>query len=302
MSKNKLLFNPLKVNQPVFFDIETYNSINSALPHDLALIIFNKRVNKVEYKKCLLSKLIFTNSELEDTVYFKNKLPIYWNNIILDKENKTHIYELLTNLEMCLRLNDIIEEKNIKTIIGFNISFDYVSINRLYDKVNSNISLLRKQYKVLGIKYKDIPHKIYNGFKKVNYFDIYTFLTALLEENEKLRIEFYEFCVVNHFYTESLKCICSGEEYFYRCFIDFDIIEQHMGLEDCLDEGELWKWLIQQIKRGKLKRNITLNTKISKTCYYKTGVYSIYRVLRELERVNSKIDLTELRHLVETHY
>lgn len=302
MSKNQLWFNPLKLKEPYFLDIETYNPIQSALPHDIGMILFDKKIKKPIYQKSLLSTLIFANTELEDNVYFKNKLPIYWDKMIEDKKNKTHIYELLDNIGICLKLNDIIEDHNIKTIIGFNVAFDYNSINRLYDKVNSNISLARKQYSLLGKNYKDIPHKVYNGFKKVNYFDIYPFITALLEENMDLRLEFYTFCVVNSLYTDSLKCIASGEEAFHRCFVDFDVIEQHMGLDDCYDESELWKWFVQQIKKGKLKRKTTLNTKISKSCYSKYGIYSCYRVLRELEKANVDIDLTELKSIVATHY
>ena len=302
MSKNPLWFNPLTKEETCFLDIETYNPIQFALPHDIGLVLYDKKLKKIHYKKCLLSKLIFENTELEDNVYFKNKLPIYWDKMIEDQKSKTHIYELLDNVNLCLRLNDIIEDHNIKTIIGFNVAFDYTAINRLYDRVNRNITIQRKQFKLLHKSYRDIPHKVYNGFKKVNYFDIYPYLTALLEENPDLKLEFYKFCVVNHLYTDSFKCISTGEEIFYRCFVDYDTIEQHMGLDDCIDECELWKWFLQQVKKGKLKKRMTLNTKISKTCYSKYGIYSCYRVLRELERANVDIDLEELRSIVATHY
>lgn len=307
MSKqNYLCWNPLKESRPVFVDIESYNQIQYALGHDISVVIFDKKTKAPILIKCYLSKLIFENSELEHNVYFKDKLPIYWDNIEKDNKAKTNKYELLDNENICLHLNDMIDDLKIKVIIGYNICFDYDSINRLYSCVNKNIALKRKQYRNFGIKYKNIPHRIHNGFQKINVFDLYCAITLYLEDNEEDRLEYYAFCVSNHFYSDSLKCIASGEEFVTRCFIDFDIIEQHMGIEDCLDEHNLWLWYLQKIKKHKVKRIPRLNQKNSKSCYTKNGIYNCYRVLRELEKAQDKgrfteVDLTELKSIVATH-
>lgn len=302
MSSNKLWVNPLKIKEPVFQDNETYNPIQNALPHDLSIVKYDRKTKKITFEKCLLSTLILTKTELKDNVFFKDKLPIYFDLMHKAKQEKKHTYELLDNLSFCLQLNDIIENQEIKTIIGFNASFDYDSTNRLYDRVNDDISLLRKNHELLKISYKDIPRKIYNGYKKVNYLDMYTMLTMLVKENKAIRLELYTFCVENHLYTDTLKCIKTSEEVFHRCFVDADTIEQHMGLQDCYDECELWKWLLQQVKKGKLKSKVTLNTKVSKANYGKYGLYSSYQVLRELEKENVDIDLSELKEIVATHF
>lgn len=70
----------------------------------------------------------------------------------------------------------------------------------------------------------------------------------------------------------------------YKFFVDSEHNEWHMGFKDVEDEIELDKVLRQKANTKGLKNAcLTLNTKVNSSVYKNYGLYTLKRVIKELE-------------------
>lgn len=287
ITKNsKLFFNPLKYKSNyALIDIESFNDIGNAIPYDISIAIYNPK-RKLVATYVLLYNEIFTNTAFKSSVYFKEKLPVYFN----DFDNKAYkyiIFKVGSLYDMVNSLNDIIDQYDLKLMIGYNAHFDYTAINRLYQVVNDNIRIEKGWHKFLKKEFKSIPKLVHNNFRKLNYFDLWEAYTELLTYNKPLRLDYYTFCYQRGKLTESGKCISSNEDTLYKFLIDLEHEEAHQGFKDIEDEAVLYERLIQYLKRGKINTDkttyLTLNTRVKATNFYSGGLYNLARVHKELK-------------------
>lgn len=285
--KNQLIINVLNYKkQYAFIDIETYGDINDALPYDISIYIVK---NDIVIKKfCILYRKVFTSKEYQNKCYYKDKLPMYlYQQGLKDNEDIEFSYHT-EQKSICLKVNEIIETYNISLIIGYNISFDYRAINRLYSIVNDECKSIKNNYKLFGLKYKEIPKTIDNKFKKVNYFDLWYGIIELFKHNFALYLQYVLFCLDNDFITESYKNISSNEETMYKFFEDLLHNEYHIGFKDIEDEMILFKRFKHQLRKIFFykKKFLQLNTKVSMKEFSKNGIFNLDYIKKLLIKMN----------------
>lgn len=280
--KNKLIINVLNYKKPyAFIDIETYGDIESALPYDISIYIVDN--DKIIKKFCILYRKCFTSKEYQNKCYYKDKLPLYlYQQGLIENKDIEFTYHI-EQKTMCEKVNEIIDTYNISLIIGYNISFDYRAINRLYDIVNDEVRSIKANYKLFGISYKDIPKTISNKFKKVNYFDLWYGITELFKQNQMLYLQYVIFCLENDFMTESYKNISTNEDTMYKFFEDFLHSEYHIGFKDIEDEIKLFKRFKHRLRLVFNKQHILrLNSKVSVREFCKSGLYNLVHIKQVL--------------------
>lgn len=194
----------------LLFDTETIGDITKgekAFPYDVSFINIFKR--SITHKIAYINKDIYDNDYLMNNAFYKNKIPFYNEKLKTDSN-----YKKVNDKELLLNLNSFIKENKIKYFLAFNVKFDYMSINNLYDKV--------------GVK---------NEFKKLRLIDIWKIATDMLEMFKPLYESYMLFCYKNNYITESGKNVKTSAETFNRWVNnDLNFIENHTGLEDTFCE------------------------------------------------------------------
>lgn len=282
MSKNKLPINIKKYkNYYVVIDCETYGDINTARLYELTCDVYN---NKHELIKSyvLLYKDVFINPALQDSCYYKDKLPLYFKFFEEEKNNEKREFVFGDYYELASKLNDIITMYDLKLMLAYNANFDYKVINRMYEDVNNSIRIQKKNFKVLNIDYKSIPNLVHNNFKGINWLDIAFIYYVLDFYNELIRISYSAFCIENEYFTDSALNISTKEDTRFRYHIDADHVEWHIGFKDTEDEHKLYLKAIQFAKTKMLDtKKLTLNTSVPRKAYIK-GIYDIKKICKEL--------------------
>jgi hypothetical protein len=281
MSKNKLPINIRKYkNYYVVIDCETYGEISKARLYELTIDVYNKE-HKLVKSYVLMYRDVFINPALQDSCYYKDKLPLYFEEFTKE-ENKDRDFFFGDYYEIATKLNDIITMYNIKLMYAYNAKFDYDVINRMYEDVNNSIRIQKRNYKVLNIDYKTIPNLLHNNFKSINWFDIAYGYYVLDFTNEYMLIAYASYCLSNNYLTETFMNISTKEDTRYRYHIDADHEEWHIGFKDTEDEHKLILRLIQFVKSGVLDtRKLFLNTSVPQKAYRK-GLYDTRKLCKTL--------------------
>lgn len=109
-------------------DVETTNNImekgaaNDGLVYDIGFTITDKKGN-IYAKRSFAVKEIFEWTDLMNTAYYKQKLPLYFERLKKGLIEKASIWDIRK------RIKKAIDMFNIKEVYAFNASFDYTTLN-----------------------------------------------------------------------------------------------------------------------------------------------------------------------------
>ena len=98
------------------------NAPNDGLVYDIGFTVADKKGN-VYAKRSFAIKEIFDWTNLMNTAYYKNKLPIYYNRIAKGQMEKVSIWDARK------RIHKAMEYFNIKEVYAYNANFDYTTLN-----------------------------------------------------------------------------------------------------------------------------------------------------------------------------
>lgn len=118
-----------RVKYIMVLDVETTNNQigvknapNDGLVYDIGFTIADKKGN-VYAKRSFAIKEIFDWSDLMNTAYYKNKLPIYYDRIAKGQMEKISVWDARKRIRMAM------EYFNIKEVYAYNANFDYTTLN-----------------------------------------------------------------------------------------------------------------------------------------------------------------------------
>lgn len=109
-------------------DVETTNNImekgaaNDGLVYDIGFTITDKKGN-IYAKRSFAVKEIFEWTDLMNTAYYKQKLPLYFERLKKGLIEKASIWDIRKRIKKAIEMFDI------KEIYAYNASFDYTTLN-----------------------------------------------------------------------------------------------------------------------------------------------------------------------------
>lgn len=109
-------------------DVETTNNImekgaaNDGLVYDIGFTITDKKGN-IYAKRSFAVKEIFEWTDLMNTAYYKQKLPLYFERLKKGLIEKASIWDIRKRIKKAIEMFDI------KEVYAFNASFDYTTLN-----------------------------------------------------------------------------------------------------------------------------------------------------------------------------
>ena len=98
------------------------NAPNDGLVYDIGFTIADKKGN-VYAKRSFAIKEVFDWTDLMNTAYYKNKLPIYYDRIAKGQMEKISIWDARK------RIHKAMEYFNITEVYAYNANFDYTTLN-----------------------------------------------------------------------------------------------------------------------------------------------------------------------------
>ena len=98
------------------------NAPNDGLVYDIGFTIADKKGN-IYAKRSFAIKEILDWTDLMNTAYYKNKLPIYYDRIAKGQMEKISIWDARK------RIHKAMEYFNIKEVYAYNANFDYTTLN-----------------------------------------------------------------------------------------------------------------------------------------------------------------------------
>lgn len=194
----------------LIFDTETAGTLESPIPYDFSLAIYNKEHKKVFAKTYLVSE-IWNNPDLYNKSFYGiSKRGTY--NTMLEKKRA----EVLTAKDFNKVLGGLIKNNNVKLLLAYNISFDL------------------KAYNNLCIKYN-----LVNKLERLVKCDIQLLTQERLRGNQK----FYKWCkstgaITNKGYA-SVKV-----DNVYKYLFKSNRNEEHVGGKDIKQEYKIFKRFI----------------------------------------------------------
>lgn len=192
------------------FDTETTNDIDCPIMYDFGFAIID-RVGNVYRQGSFVVADVFLDDELMRSAYFKEKIPIYWEQI----KNGERKLKRLANIRRIVI--EAMKEFDVKIVIAHNALFDYRS------------TVTTQRY-MTNLKYR--------------YFFPYgtEFWDTLKMAKEVFSIDknYCAFCEKNNFLTKNGKNRYTAEIIYRYLIKDISFVENHTGLEDVLIEKEIF--------------------------------------------------------------
>ena len=203
--------NKLKGNFMIF-DTETADSVESPIPYDFSLAIYDTNF-KIIYKQCYLISEIWNDFDrYSKSFYGISKKGMY--NEMLRKGKAKVISAKNFNKE----LKQLLTNNNIKMICAYNLAFDMKAYQKLCLE-NGLVNHLEKKIKI----------------------DIQLVAQERLRGNK----HFIKWCVKNNAVTP--KGYCSVKvDYVYKYLFKSKKEEKHMGAEDIKQELKIFKQFINE--------------------------------------------------------
>lgn len=109
-------------------DVETTNNImekgaaNDGLVYDIGFTITDKKGN-IYAKRSFAVKEIFEWTDLMNTAYYKQKLPLYFERLKKGLIEKASIWDIRKRIKKAMEIFDI------KEVYAYNANFDYTTLN-----------------------------------------------------------------------------------------------------------------------------------------------------------------------------
>ena len=200
----------------IVLDTETTNSIDDPLAYDVGFAVVNDEGRVFEAYSFVVAE-VFLDEELMESAYFKEKIPMYWEDI---KAGRRTLAKLST---ISRTLAHIMKKYDTNIICAHNARFDYRSTNTTQRFLTSS---KYRYFFPYGVEIWDTLKMARKAFDNSQYD---------------------EFCYNNNYITKNGRKRYTAE-ILYRFITDnIDFEESHTGLEDVLIEKEI---LAECLKRG----------------------------------------------------
>lgn len=231
-------------------DTETVGNIDSCLPYDISVKVYNLQKKQVVFQQTYIIKELFENKVLMSTAYFACKIPFYENEL----NNYSKNFILLDSKNVLEELNKIIALYNISIMSAYNSNFDYNTINRLYDLA-----------------------QVKNKFKNLLQLDIWQLVLEYFELDKNTFNNYKNFAKSNNLVTEKGTNYQSNVESLTKWLSqNINFIEHHTGLSDIANEIDILNWVVNRYKKLNLKCLYKLNKPLEKRKYFfKNGLLNV---------------------------
>lgn len=200
----------------VVLDTETTNSIDDPLAYDVGFAVVNDEGRVFEAYSFVVAE-VFLDKELMESAYFKEKIPMYWEDI---KAGRRTLAKLSTISRTLAR---IMKKYDTNIICAHNARFDYRSTNTTQRFLTSS---KYRYFFPYGVKIWDTLKMSRKAFDDLQYD---------------------EFCYNNNYITKNGRKRYTAEILYRFITNNIDFEESHTGLEDVLIEKEI---LAECLKRG----------------------------------------------------
>ena len=193
----------------VVLDTETTNSIDDPLAYDVGFAVVNDEGRVFEAYSFVVAE-VFLDEELMESAYFKEKIPMYWEDI---KARRRILAKLSTISRTLAR---IMKKYDTNIICAHNARFDYRSTNTTQRFLTSS---KYRYFFPYGIKICDTLKMARKAFDDSQYD---------------------EFCYNNDYITKNGRKRYTAEILYRFLSGDNSFEEVHCGLEDVLIEKEIF--------------------------------------------------------------
>ena len=186
----------------LIYDTETANDIDNPLCYDMGGSIIDELGNSYESFSFVIAE-IFNDAELMETAYFKDKIPMYLDEI----KNGTRE---LVSLDYAKRyINSLMRKYNATEVVAHNCRFDYKSSN-------TTLRYMTKSAERFFFPYKTV------------------FLDTLKMSREifKNDTDYIKFCNDNNYLTKRGQLRFTAEIIYRFLINDNSFVENHTGHED----------------------------------------------------------------------
>ena len=215
-------------NETLFLviDTETTNSIDDPFAYDVGFAVVKATGEVLESHSYVVAD-IFLDTDLMESAYFKDKIPLYWADI----QSGKRILRRFKTIKSILR--DVVAQYGIRYVVAHNASFDYRSLNYTQRLLTSS---KWRYFLPWGVQ----------------MWDTLKMARECLGKNEEYR----QFCIDNG-YTygkEEKPQLRFTAEIIHRFLTgNLDFVEEHTGLEDVLIEKDILAYcLANGVESGKL--------------------------------------------------
>ena len=193
----------------VVLDTETTNSIDDPLAYDVGFAVVNDEGRVFEAYSFVVAE-VFLDEELMESAYFKEKIPMYWEDI---KARRRILAKLSTISRTLAR---IMKKYDTNIICAHNARFDYRSTNTTQRFLTSS---KYRYFFPYGIKICDTLKMAREAFS-----------------NEE---DYIRFCDENGYRTSHNQLRMTAEILYRYISGNNEFIEEHKGLADVLIEKEI---------------------------------------------------------------
>ena len=138
-----------KKNFFLVLDVETANSTDDALVYDLGGAVCDKKGNVYDSFSFVVRDIFDLESDLMQTAYYANKLPLYHAGLASGTFNRVSFYTARKHVL------DLIKQYGIKEVFAYNANFDMTALN----KTQRWLSKSKYRYFLpFGVKFNCIWH------------------------------------------------------------------------------------------------------------------------------------------------
>lgn len=200
----------------IVLDTETTNSIDDPIAYDIGFAVVNDEGRVFEAYSFVVAE-VFLDKELMESAYFKEKIPMYWEDIKAGRRTLAKLFTISRTLARIMKKYDT----NI--ICAHNARFDYRSTNTTQRFLTSS---KYRYFFPYGVEIWDTLKMSRKAFDDSQYD---------------------EFCYNNNYITKNGRKRYTAEILYRFITNNIDFEESHTGLEDVLIEKEI---LAECLKRG----------------------------------------------------
>lgn len=202
----------------IVLDTETTNSLDDPIVYDLGWAVVDKNGNVYQTYSFVVAD-IFLDSQLMESAYFKDKIPMYWEQI----KSGERILARFSNIRKIFC--DCAKAYGVTKFFAHNMRFDYRSVNLTQRFLTSS-------------KYR------YFFPYGAEICDTLKMARQVLKDNT----DYDNFCYNNNFLTVRGRKRYTAEIIYRFISNDLQFVEEHTGLADVLIEKEILRFCFQQME------------------------------------------------------
>lgn len=209
----------------MMLDVETAGGFDQKLVYDFGFAIADKQGNIYEEHSFVIEE-IFTQTELMQSAYYAEKLPMYFEGL------ETGKFTMVKFEEARRIFLDLLEEYNVKTISAYNLNFDMDALSKTYN------------YLVTG----SVEKKYYfltNAQKGMNLLCTWSLACETIFKQKTFAQKAFE----NGAYSEVGNYKTSAEVAYRYITDEWDFVEEHTGLADVRIEVAIMAKCFRQKKK-----------------------------------------------------